>query len=48
MGDCFAALRADGVYLRTGRLWPLVIAHFLLDAVAFVGYAALRGQVSWL
>lgn len=36
------------VYLRTGRLWPLVIAHFLLDAVAFVGYAALRGQVSWL
>lgn len=24
---------------RTGRIWPLVIAHGLIDTVAFVGYA---------
>jgi hypothetical protein len=29
-------------------LWPLVIAHALIDTVAFVGYQALRGHVSWL
>jgi hypothetical protein len=29
-------------------LWVLVIAHTLLDVVAFVGYTALRGTVSWL
>ena len=28
-------------YHRTGRVWPLVIAHFLIDAVAFVGYSLL-------
>jgi hypothetical protein len=27
---------------------PLVIAHFLIDAVTFVGYALLVGRVSWL
>ena len=26
-------------YQRTNKIWPLVIAHFLIDAVAFVGYA---------
>ena len=25
-------------FQRTGRLWPLLIAHTLLDVVAFVGY----------
>ena len=35
-------------YHRTGRVWPLVIAHFLIDAVAFVGYTALGGDLSWL
>lgn len=35
-------------YHRTGKVWPLVIAHFLIDAVAFVGYAALGGNLSWL
>lgn len=28
---------------RTGRVWPLVIAHGLIDSVAFVGYAMLGG-----
>jgi hypothetical protein len=26
----------------------MIIAHFLIDAVAFVGYALLAGHVSWL
>ena len=26
-------------YHRTGRIWPLVAAHFVIDAVAFLGYA---------
>lgn len=38
MGIVFGAL-----YARTGRVWPLVIAHFLIDAVAFVGYQTLGG-----
>ncbi len=29
----------------TRRLWPLVIAHSLLDITVFVGYSALRGVV---
>ncbi len=36
------------LYRRWGRVMPLVIAHTLIDAVAFAGYAALRGRVSWL
>ena len=28
---------------RTGKVWPLVIAHFLIDAIAFVGYTLLFG-----
>lgn len=35
-------------YARTGRVAPLVIAHFLIDAVAFVGYALLADQLGWL
>ena len=30
------------VYRRWGRLAPLVVAHFLLDLVSFVGYDLLR------
>jgi membrane protease YdiL (CAAX protease family) len=33
---------------RTNRLWPLVIAHTLIDTVAFVGYTLLKPHVSWL
>ncbi|MGS0683772.1 CPBP family intramembrane glutamic endopeptidase [Nakamurella sp. GG22] len=43
MGVVFAWL-----FRRTRRLWPLVIAHSLLDITVFVGYSALRGTVSWL
>jgi membrane protease YdiL (CAAX protease family) len=43
MGLIFAVL-----YRRWGRVMPLIIAHFLIDAVAFIGYALLAGHVSWL
>lgn len=43
MGVIFGCL-----YRRWGRVTPLVIAHTLIDTVAFVGYAALHGRVSWL
>ncbi|UFS94655.1 CPBP family intramembrane glutamic endopeptidase [Nocardia huaxiensis] len=33
---------------RTNRLWPLLLAHALIDTVAYLGYAFLRGHVSWL
>lgn len=35
-------------YRRWGRVGPLVVAHALLDIVAFVGYALLAGHVGWL
>ncbi|MGW7320526.1 CPBP family intramembrane glutamic endopeptidase [Streptomyces sp. NPDC054845] len=35
-------------YRRWGRVAPLVVAHALLDIVAFGGYALLAGHVSWL
>jgi membrane protease YdiL (CAAX protease family) len=36
------------LYRRWGRVTPLIIAHTLIDSVAFVGYALLAGHVSWL
>lgn len=35
-------------FQRTRRVVPLVVAHFLLDAISFVGYVYLHGKVSWL
>ena len=43
MGAIFGVL-----YRRWGRVMPMIIAHFLIDAVTFVGYALLAGHVSWL
>ncbi|MEU5164067.1 type II CAAX endopeptidase family protein [Streptomyces sp. NPDC020875] len=43
MGVVFVLL-----YRRWGRLGPLVVAHALLDIVAFIGYALLAGRVDWL
>lgn len=36
------------LYRRWGRVTPLIITHTLIDAVTFVGYAALAHKVSWL
>ena len=42
MGVAFGIL-----YRRWGRVTPFIVAHALIDAVAFVGYATLHGHVSW-
>jgi membrane protease YdiL (CAAX protease family) len=43
MGVIFCLL-----YRRWGRVMPLVVAHALIDSVAFVGSVLLAGHVSWL
>jgi membrane protease YdiL (CAAX protease family) len=47
-GNLIMGLIFGRVWQRTNRLWPLIIAHTLLDVVAFVGYSLLRGHFSWL
>lgn len=36
------------VFVRRGRLMPLIVAHTVMDIVSFLGYAFLAGRVSWL
>ncbi|MBT1190670.1 CPBP family intramembrane glutamic endopeptidase [Rhodococcoides kroppenstedtii] len=48
LGNVVMGLIFGRYYQRTTRLWPLVIAHALIDVVAFVGYSTLRGHLSWL
>nr|WP_051442483.1 CPBP family intramembrane glutamic endopeptidase [Saccharomonospora iraqiensis] len=48
VGNLVMGLVFGRVWQRTNRLWPLVIAHTLLDVVAFVGYALLRDHLTWL
>jgi membrane protease YdiL (CAAX protease family) len=43
MGVIFALF-----FIRYRRVGPLIIAHFLLDAVAFVGYATVGRHLSFL
>jgi membrane protease YdiL (CAAX protease family) len=48
LGNLAMGLVFSYVWLRTGRLWPLIVAHGLIDAVAFVGYALAAGHLGWL
>ncbi len=48
LGNVVMGLVFGHVWQRGGRLWPLVLAHGLIDSVAFVGYALLAGHLSWL
>ena len=48
VGNFLMGLVFGRYWQRTGRLWPLLIAHALIDIVAFVGYALLREHLSWL
>ena len=43
MGVIFGTL-----FVRWRRANPMIIAHTLIDATAFIGYAVLAGHVSWL
>ena len=44
-GNIFMSVLYGWFFWRTGRVWPLIIAHFLIDAVAFVGYAILLNRL---
>ena len=48
LGNIAMGLVFGYVWQRTGRLWPLIIAHTLIDVVAFVGYSLLAGRLGWL
>jgi membrane protease YdiL (CAAX protease family) len=43
MGVIFGVL-----FLRWQRTNPMIIAHTLINSVAFIGYTLLAGHVSWL
>jgi membrane protease YdiL (CAAX protease family) len=47
-GNLVMGLVFGRVWQRTHRLWALVIAHALIDMVAFVGYAILHGRIGWI
>ncbi|GAB3579797.1 CPBP family intramembrane glutamic endopeptidase [Calidifontibacter terrae] len=48
VGNLVMGLLFGLVYRKVRRVGPLVVTHTILDVVAFVGYALLKGHVSWL
>jgi len=48
IGNVAMGLILGLVFVRTKRVMPLVVAHTVLDVVAFVGYALLAPHVAWL
>jgi membrane protease YdiL (CAAX protease family) len=48
IGNAVMGLIFGWWFQRTRRVWPLIVAHFLIDAVSFVGYVYLHGRVSWI
>lgn len=47
-GNAIMGLVFGWVYTRTRRVGPLVVAHTILDVVAFVGYTLLKDHLHWL
>ncbi|HJP76780.1 MAG TPA: CPBP family intramembrane glutamic endopeptidase [Pseudonocardiaceae bacterium] len=48
IGNIVLGLVFGRVWQKTNRLWPMVLAHTILDVVSFVGYALLAGKLSFL
>ncbi|WP_068423688.1 CPBP family intramembrane glutamic endopeptidase [Janibacter terrae] len=48
VGNIAMGLLLGVVYLRVRRTMPLFIAHWVIDVVAFVGYALLVTRIDWL
>ncbi|GAC85849.1 CPBP family intramembrane glutamic endopeptidase [Gordonia paraffinivorans] len=48
LGNVVMGLVYGRFFQVTGRTWPLVIGHGVIDVVAFVGYALLRDHLSWV
>jgi uncharacterized protein len=48
VGNAVMGLIFGWWFQRTRRVWPLVIAHFIIDAVSFIGYVYLHDRYSWI
>lgn len=48
LGNVVMGLVFGRWYQLTNRLWPLIIAHTVIDVVAFAGYALLSDHLGWL
>ncbi|RTK99153.1 MAG: CPBP family intramembrane metalloprotease [Lysobacterales bacterium] len=48
VGNLVMGLVFGWLFKRWGRVMPMIVAHALIDTVAFIGYALLAGKVSWL
>ena len=48
LGNLVMGLIFGRWYQVTGRVWPLVIAHAVIDVVAFIGYALLKDHLGFL
>lgn len=48
VGNIAMGLLLGAVYARTRRVMPMVVAHTLIDVVAFVGYTLVAPHVDWL
>jgi membrane protease YdiL (CAAX protease family) len=48
LGNVIMGVVFGRFWQRKNRLWPLVLAHFLIDFVAFVGYTIVRDHLAWL
>ncbi len=48
VGNIIMGVVFGWLFTRTRRTMPLVVAHTLLDVVAFVGYALVAPRVGWL
>jgi membrane protease YdiL (CAAX protease family) len=48
VGNVVMGLLFGWLFKRWGRVMPMIIAHALIDSVAFIGYALLEGRVTWL
>lgn len=48
IGNVVMGLLFGWLFKRWGRVMPMIVAHAMIDTVAFIGYAALAGKVSWL
>jgi membrane protease YdiL (CAAX protease family) len=48
VGNVVMGLLFGWLFRRWGRVMPMIVAHALIDIVAFIGYALLAGRVDWL
>jgi membrane protease YdiL (CAAX protease family) len=48
MGNLVMGLGFARFYQRSGNILPLIVAHAVIDVVAFLGYGLLAGQAHWL